>query len=205
MKLKYYLRGIGFGIIFATIVMTVSSLGHKTTLSKEEIIAEATKLGMIMPSTQSESEKLSDSQGTKPQENQEVSESETQQSSEDQVQSEMERVSDSQIQQESVPTQPEIILTKDMYKSSHGGKVTIYKSTEHPTMEILINVKKGATSEDVAEVLYECGYIDSIESFNLFMSTHAYNRKVLTGERIIQAGATYEEIAHILLTEKVGN
>ena len=92
-----------------------------------------------------------------------------------------------------------------MYTSSHGGKVTIYKSIEHPTTEILINVKRGATSEDVAEVLYECGYIDSIESFNLFMSTHAYNRKVLTGERIIQAGATYEEIAYILLTEKEEN
>ena len=201
MKLKYYLRGIGLGIIFATIIMTVSSLGHKTTLSKEEIIAEATKLGMIMPNTQLDSGKVSELKESQQQESQEVSEFETQQLPGAQVQSEKEDVSDSQTQQE----QQEIVLKKDMYKSSHGGKVTIYKSTEHPTTEILINVKKGATSEDVAEVLYECGYIESVESFNTFMSTHAYNKKVLTGDSIIQAGATYEEIAHILLTQELEN
>ena len=48
MKLKYYLRGVGIGIIFATIVMTVSSLVHKYNISDEYIIKEAKKLGMVM-------------------------------------------------------------------------------------------------------------------------------------------------------------
>ena len=201
MKLKYYLRGIGFGIIFATIIMTVSSVGNKTKLSQEEIIAEATKLGMIMPNTQFETEKLSDSKELQQQESQVNSELETQQSSGNEV----ENLSNSQTQQESSSKQLEIVLTKDTYTSSHGGKVTVYKSTEHPTTEILMNVKKGATSEDVAEVLYECGYIESIDNFNIFMSTHAYNRKVRTGDKTIQAGATYEEIAKILLTKEDKN
>ena len=197
MKLKYYLRGIGFGIIFATIIMMVSSFGNKTKLSKEEIIVEATKLGMIMPSTQSE--QLQDSQQQENERNSELA---------PQAQSQVETPSDSQTQQESSQVEEsgsektEIVLEKDWYQSSHGGLVTIYKSEEHPTTEILINIKKGATSEDVSEVLYECGYVESVDSFNIFMTTHAYNRKVLTGDKIIQAGATYEEIAHILLTNE---
>ena len=49
MKLKYYLRGIGIGVIVATLVMTVSSGIHNNNLSDETIIKEAQKLGMIMP------------------------------------------------------------------------------------------------------------------------------------------------------------
>ena len=49
MKLKYYLRGLGMGIIFATLVLTVSSVIHNNKLSEEQIVKEAKKLGMIMP------------------------------------------------------------------------------------------------------------------------------------------------------------
>jgi len=48
MKLKYYLRGVGIGIIFATLVMTVSALVHKYNLSDEYIMREARKLGREM-------------------------------------------------------------------------------------------------------------------------------------------------------------
>ena len=39
MKLKYYLRGVGIGIIFATLVMTVSSFVHKNNITDEYIIS----------------------------------------------------------------------------------------------------------------------------------------------------------------------
>ena len=48
MKLKYYLRGVGIGIIFATLVMTISSVIHRNNLSDDYIIKEAKKLGMVM-------------------------------------------------------------------------------------------------------------------------------------------------------------
>lgn len=193
MKLKYYLRGIGLGIIFATIVMTVSAHVHKNDLSEEKIIEEATKLGMIMPKESSkESHTLSSEIESQAQDSQ-IENSE--QESQIQTESESEQPSES----ESEGT--EIALTKDMYQSSHGGEVIIRKSQNNPTHEIVMTVKKGATSEDVAEVLYQCGYIESIESFNEYMSSHNYNRIVRTGEKIIKAGSTYEEIAQILLTK----
>lgn len=213
MKLKYYLRGIGLGIIFATIVMTVSANIHNNYLSKEQIIEEATKLGMVMPESQKKDTQLQEQESenentqinTLQQESEMPSESESQQSSEiqqeTQTQESLETQVSSQTSSDIQNQDMEIILTQDTYVSSHGGEVIITKSQDNPTKEIIMTIKFGATSEDVAEVLYECGYIESIESFNRYMSSNAYNRKVRTGEKVIQAGSTYEEIARILLTK----
>ena len=48
MKLKYYLRGLGIGILVATVILIISFSGHKADLSDEEIIARAQALGMVM-------------------------------------------------------------------------------------------------------------------------------------------------------------
>lgn len=46
MKLKYYLRGLGIGIILTTLILTLSRVNHK--LSDQEIINKAMELGMVM-------------------------------------------------------------------------------------------------------------------------------------------------------------
>ena len=46
MKLKYYLRGLGIGIVVTAIIMTVA-LGNKQPMTDEEVIARAKELGMI--------------------------------------------------------------------------------------------------------------------------------------------------------------
>ena len=56
MKLKYYLRGLGTGVIVATIVLAISFSARKTEISEEEIVARAMQLGMVMPETESEAE-----------------------------------------------------------------------------------------------------------------------------------------------------
>ncbi len=48
MKLKYYLRGLGIGIIGTAIVMGIALSGKKETLSDAEIIERARLLGMEM-------------------------------------------------------------------------------------------------------------------------------------------------------------
>ncbi len=220
MKLKYYLRGIGLGIIFATIIMTVSIKVHNNYLSEEKIIEEALKLGMIMPEaetekkdtqvqeTQTDSSQIEDSQKesqmhseTEPEMGSEVS-SETQISSQTQQETENDASSENQVSSETQQDQGiEIVLTQDTYKSSYGGKVVVNKSPDNPTREILMTVKNGATSEDVSEVLYQCGYIQSVEEFNQFMSKNAYTKSIRTGEKVIPAGSTYKEIARILMTK----
>lgn len=48
MKRKYYLRGIGVGILFATIILfTAYSISGQGKMTDEEVIARAEELGMI--------------------------------------------------------------------------------------------------------------------------------------------------------------
>ena len=47
MKLKYYLRGMGIGIIITTLIFTLAWILFKPNRSDEEIIARAEKLGMV--------------------------------------------------------------------------------------------------------------------------------------------------------------
>lgn len=47
MKLKYYLRGMGIGVILTAIVMGFALGGRKTTISDAEVIERARALGMV--------------------------------------------------------------------------------------------------------------------------------------------------------------
>ncbi|MDE7287252.1 MAG: hypothetical protein K2N55_10485, partial [Lachnospiraceae bacterium] len=51
MNLKYYLRGLGIGIVVTAIIMGIASRGGKEELSNEEIKERAKALGMIEEST----------------------------------------------------------------------------------------------------------------------------------------------------------
>ena len=47
MKLKYYLRGLGIGIMVAAVLMGIALGGDKERLSDAEIMARAKDLGMV--------------------------------------------------------------------------------------------------------------------------------------------------------------
>lgn len=48
MRLKYYLRGLGLGILVTTIILMISFSGRKNEISDEEIKERAEQLGMVM-------------------------------------------------------------------------------------------------------------------------------------------------------------
>lgn len=66
MKLKYYLRGIGIGIILTAIVMGFALGGRKATMSDAEIIERAKALGMteggVLTSVSSEENSANDTE-----------------------------------------------------------------------------------------------------------------------------------------------
>jgi len=58
MKLKYYLRGFGLGIILTMVIMMIITHSSRQELSSAEIIEKAEKLGMQMAEQNSEPEKV---------------------------------------------------------------------------------------------------------------------------------------------------
>ena len=47
MKLKYYLRGLGLGVLLTSIIMGVALSGKNKSMSDEEVIRRAKQLGMV--------------------------------------------------------------------------------------------------------------------------------------------------------------
>lgn len=60
MKFKYYLRGIGLGILVATLVLTVSVRIRGGIMTDDRAIERAKELGMVIPEEETESGNISE-------------------------------------------------------------------------------------------------------------------------------------------------
>lgn len=177
MKFKYYLRGMGMGIIFATLVMTVSSVIHNNNLSDEKIIKEATKLGMVMP------EETESTQGGLWSKNEDVSTEGTEDSSES-----VETVDGTENTSEDA--------TETTTENAESGEQVV---GENGVTYIIINVYPGDTARLIAERLYENGLVDDAESFRKYLGQTGQANRLHVGEFMVPIGATYEQIFDILM------
>lgn len=172
MKLKYYLRGIGIGVIVATLIMTISGVIHNNNLSDEFIIKEALKLGMIMP------EKTDDKDG--------LWQKNTENETENLVKDETENGSED-----------EALLTEENDTESRT-ETHISEETEE-RVYVSITVEEGDGANIVSSKLKSAGAIDDEEAFHLYLKENGYATKIRTGHFKIPIDASYEEISKILL------
>lgn len=198
MKIKYYLRGLGMGILFATLVMTVSSVIHNNNLSEEKIIKEAKKLGMIMPEEETESKGLFASKSDIETESTESIETEVE--STESIETEAEST-------ESIETEPESIEPESGNQIENDSEEVEMTATEPVSSDsaevgdityIQIQIVSGSAARQVAQTLYENGLIENAEEFRIYMGTAGYAAKIRPGEYLIPVGATYEEICKIV-------
>ena len=72
MKLKYYFRGLGIGIIVTTIILVSCFSMQKPKMTDEQIIEKAALLGMIMP--EQNSAVIAETETTEPEETEQKNE-----------------------------------------------------------------------------------------------------------------------------------
>lgn len=183
MKFKYYLKGIGIGIIFATIILVISGFIHKDNLSDEEIIKRAKELGMVM----ADSEESDDGLFGKKEDSETESEPESQAPSESQMESESQPESEVPSESESQPESP----------SESESEVQKEPVTEEST-QYVFHVLPGDTPKIIARKLEELGLVDSASDFRAYLSDNGYAKKIRTGSYTITVGMSYEEIADII-------
>jgi hypothetical protein len=56
LRFKYYLRGLGLGIIITTIILTISVRLQGGIMTDDRVIERATELGMVIPEDDSASQ-----------------------------------------------------------------------------------------------------------------------------------------------------
>ncbi len=176
MKLKYYMRGIGIGVIFATLLLTISFYFGSTGISSkemtdDEIIEKATELGMVMPEDDSEEQENKEEATEEP----EDANSEAQSTEEE--------------------------ITEESTEESEVENEPVVESSETTVKYIPFTVNSGESSDTVAANLYSAGLVDSASEFNDYMNTLGVDNRIQSGTFYVRTDSTYDDIIVLLVNK----
>ena len=202
-KNKYYMRGIGVGILVCALILIISRINTKAEISDEEIISRARALGMVESGDQSLTEATA------------TGDAEVEPSEEPYV--------SPVILPDVVPSPEE---TGEPYEESspeispepsedHAPEVSPEPSSE-PTPEpappepqpsedddplltdlvyVTLTVYSGNSSDTVARRAEELGLVTNYKEFDAYLVTNGYANRIRVGSFEIPMGASYEYIA----------
>lgn len=221
MKLKYYLRGLGIGIIVTAVIMGVASGNRKETLSDREIKERAAALGMIEQGTllsdleapsaspEGEEDTLSSEEETKTPEPLEVQTAEpsavpeeSEAPSEEPVAAQTEEPAQTPAGESGKMQEAEEIPEADT--EAQDGEEAAQDGEDGaepagtPAGEVTIQILSGEGSYTICRKLEDAGLIASASSFDAYLYTNGYDRKLCTGTYQVPVGAEPETIAAIL-------
>ena len=207
MKLKYYLRGLGIGILVAAFIMGVAT-GGKEAMTDEEIRARAAELGMVDSKSvvlsdlrqeeTAEPEKTSDEDSIR----QEASSTEPSieasgdpnMESEEASSQEQENEKPAQETNEADSTTESIVEeTKEADEEPH-----IEESHSTPQDSITIVIERGDSSVSVSKALAAAGLVADAKEYDRYLCSNGYDKKLRIGTYEIAEGSSDEEIAKII-------
>ncbi len=174
MTKKYFFRGLGVGIIAATAVFFImirfnDNENKSVSYSQNEIIERAKKLGMIF-------------------------------------------VSEVKPNKESIFTENEIIrkakslgmiypeeaeVQEKEINANNENMDTIKNSKDRLENTIEITIPLGASSEEIAQLLFEHNVIDNMKTFNSYIYKKGYSKKLPYGTYTFTESMTIEDVIQI--------
>ena len=188
MRLKYYLRGLGIGIVVTAVIMGVSAERQKPVMTDEQIIARAKELGMveqegILAEIAGESvaavDQTEDAKAEAPK--QEEAKAETPEQEEAKAEA---------------PKQEE--AKAETPKTETADQETAKPETVQKTSSVVVSIYPGEGSYTVSRKLAALGLVESADIYDKFLCQNGYDKKLCTGNYTITEGATADEIARIL-------
>jgi len=191
-KLKYYLRGLGIGIIVTTVLLMITFALHKPVMSDADVINRAKQLGMIMPEDE---EPLQSTENTETTEATEVSETTEENTETVQTETDTENpATTEELAATETPDQTDTVTT--------DTEITGTENTDNGTIEgaapYTLVVNRGDVCRVVCENLQANGIVDDAEAFRKFLAQKGFASSISVGSYTIPYGLDYEEIYQIL-------
>ncbi len=226
MELKYYLRGLGLGIIVTAIIMAVVSPGSQK-MSDAEVIRRAKQLGMTEEKVLSDSgakkedvsnedasnEDASNEAGS-PDENASADENgEQSQEKEKTVSAQTpadrnsQNAQQTQVQTQTKPDPATVDVEPEEPDASEVGEnVELERqeaeetNTSLPVSDtpMVVTIGSGDGSYAVSKKLADIGAISSPGNFDTFLCENGYDKKIRPGTYTIPADASDEQMARII-------
>ncbi len=188
MKRKYFLRGLGAGILFGAIIMLAAYMTSGSyRMSDDDIIKRAEKLGMVMKETD-----VIASAGDI------TTEAITEKTTEATTEKTTEATTEATTESTTEGTTTE--ATTEATTEEKTTEATTEKEKPDGT-KATITVSSGMSSETIAALLEDAGLIDSASEFNSYLVSNGYDSRLEVGSFDLEADMTYEEIAKILIKQ----
>lgn len=243
MERKYYLRGLGLGIIITAIIMGFAGKG-KPAMTDEEIMQRAKELGMIentmltepgqgtapADTTKASDEKTVNTETAKPsgtdtktdtaKTTDTETESDTAKAADTEAKTDTAKPSDAETKLDTakasdIEAKTDTVKASDSETKSDTAKPTDAEAkadtTESSDTETntdttkpsatgaqSITIVNGDSSVSVAAKLEQAGLISSASSYDSYLCSNGYDKKIRPGDYSIPADAGDEEIARII-------
>lgn len=226
MNLKYYLKGLGLGIIVTAIIMGVVLNGKGKALSDNEIKQRAAELGMVDGNS-----RLVDDEKTTEEMLEEITETAQEDSAEELDINEPEtltegtdsnegtesnvELADTETADELTSDTDSVIQAADEFLNDDPDKKEDTATEENSEVnedinnieetvtaaggnKITITIKSGDSSYTVAKRLEEAGLVLNASDYDTYLCQYGYDRHIQTGTYEITEGASNEQIANTI-------
>lgn len=187
MKLKYFLRGLGTGILLTALILCMN---YRTDSSGKNVVEQAKELGMVFPKgTEKPADELlmptssPEAATPTPKAEKKVVASGAG------VTGEEGKIKETEKPQ--ATSNPEVQATPKATPKATKKPVKVTNGRE-------FTVRGGLLSSSVAREMKEAGIIKNADAFDEYLEKSGNARKVRAGTYKIPVGASYEEIARII-------
>ena len=203
MKLKYYLRGLGIGMIVTALILGISFSNRQDQTSQimtdDQIRERAAELGMVDSSELT----LAALQDSAKQPTEGTPEETTQTQEQNNIEAEPETTVPAETQATVEPEttqEPEATAEPEPEKTAGPETTAEPEVTEAPqrTQTASITIQRGDDSGSASRRLYEAGLVENAKAFDNYLCNNGYSRSINPGTYEIAPGTSEEEIAKII-------
>ena len=228
MRLKYYLRGLGIGIVVTAVIMGVSAERQKPVMTDEQIIARAKELGMVeqegilaeiagesvaavdqteeakaeapkQEEAKAEAPEQEEAKAEAPKQEEAKVEAPKQEDEKAEAPKQEDEKAEAPKQEEAKAEAPEQEEAKaETPKTETADQETAKPETVQKTSSVVVSIYPGEGSYTVSRKLAALRLVESADIYDKFLCQNGYDKKLCTGNYTITEGATADEIARIL-------
>ena len=199
MRLKYYLRGLGLGILVSTLFLMLSIQLHGGIMTDERVIARAKELGMVIPDDGETDTPPLESESTQPDD---AAQNDAQPDDAAQNDARPDDAAQDDTAQDNTQTDD---TTSDGSVQNDGTQDGITPENaaqgDDAQGDIIFTVADGEVCRTAAEKLLACGLIEDVDAFRKYMSAHDYDGLIREGTYRIPVGADADTIAKIITAQ----
>ena len=198
MNVKSYLKGIGVGMIVASLVLIIA--GNMNKMSDEDVIKRAKELGMVESTVIQNNDSANTVAVNQPESKENASAVESKDSNQpdkteqtDSKDSSQTDTTESTDSKETNQTASNETITDDSSKPD-----TTEDKTANTSETVKVEVKSGMSSESVSLAVKNAGLVDDDIEFNKYLCENGYDKRLRVGSFDIPSDSDFETISKYL-------